>query len=158
MKVRERASALLISSNNRIFLFKFKFSSMFENGKTLWITPGGGVKEGETYEATLRRELYEELGLEILIESKYVYARKKVFTDKKGIEFLSDERYFIVKVNNEIVIYENMTNNEKENTKAGKWWSLEEIQSSNEKFFVDGLDKILENILSNNIPSSPQEI
>ena len=51
-----------------------------------------------------------------------------------------------------------MTNNEKENTKAGKWWSLEEIQSSNEKFFVDGLDKILENILSNNIPSSPQEI
>lgn len=46
MKIRRRASALLVSPENRLFLFKFEFAFL-DHGKTLWVTPGGGVDEGE---------------------------------------------------------------------------------------------------------------
>jgi len=50
---------------------------IFENGRVLlahrrdinwWNLPGGGMEAGETVDETLRREVYEETGLEVEIE------------------------------------------------------------------------------------------
>lgn len=56
------AAAALVDADNRVLLSKRP------EGKTLaglWEFPGGKVDAGETPEAALRRELREELGIEV---------------------------------------------------------------------------------------------
>jgi ADP-ribose pyrophosphatase YjhB (NUDIX family) len=55
------ASALLVDGAGRVLLT----SRADEPGEGLWDLPGGFVEEGEDALATLRRELREELGVEV---------------------------------------------------------------------------------------------
>jgi 8-oxo-dGTP diphosphatase len=51
----------LIVNNN-----KFLAVYNFENGQKLWDLPGGKMEFGETAEESLKREIFEELGIEII--------------------------------------------------------------------------------------------
>jgi ADP-ribose pyrophosphatase YjhB (NUDIX family) len=56
--------SILLARENSILLMKYRY------GETeVWGIPGGGVDDDETLAETLKRELDEELGLEINIES-----------------------------------------------------------------------------------------
>jgi 8-oxo-dGTP diphosphatase len=41
---------------------------ILESGREFWIFPGGGVNFGETLEEAIKREIKEELGMEIKVE------------------------------------------------------------------------------------------
>ena len=58
MRIRSSARALVLDPAERILLVRFEFPEV-----TVWATPGGGQEPGEDDEATLRRELDEELGV-----------------------------------------------------------------------------------------------
>src|SRR5437868_12612581 len=42
-----------------------------EPAKGLWVLPGGGVAFGETLDQTLKREMFEETGIEIDVEGVF---------------------------------------------------------------------------------------
>ena len=69
MKIRNNSRAFIINEKNEILLQKFEFRFTGKL-KILWVTPGGGVEEGESFEQALERELYEELGLKISVKEK----------------------------------------------------------------------------------------
>jgi double-stranded uracil-DNA glycosylase len=56
---RENVRALVLDDHGRALLLRY--GDVYEDW---WVTPGGGREPGESDEATLRRELREEVGLE----------------------------------------------------------------------------------------------
>lgn len=44
------ARLLLLDPNDKVLLFRFSFTSGILAGQIYWATPGGGVKNDETYE------------------------------------------------------------------------------------------------------------
>ncbi|WP_042220681.1 NUDIX hydrolase [Oceanobacillus manasiensis] len=59
--MRNRGSAVLLREN-KIALIK-----RIREGSTYYVFPGGGMEEGETPEQATKREVYEELGVQINI-------------------------------------------------------------------------------------------
>lgn len=145
MRIRNNARAFVINENREILLEKFEFD-FTGRIKVLWVTPSGGVEEGESFEQAIERELYEELGLDIKIKDESLFALDIPFEGKHG-EFISHEVYYLVHVSKNINIsLDNMTLNEKGTFHAVKWWSLEELKESNDEF--EPRNQIL-NILEN---------
>lgn len=62
MKYAERVRGILIE-NEVITIIK-----RTRDGETFYVFPGGGVEKGETEEQALKREMKEELGLDVLVK------------------------------------------------------------------------------------------
>ncbi|MFD0631812.1 NUDIX domain-containing protein [Catenulispora yoronensis] len=64
---RHTARILLMNREDRLLLFKFHSSR--QAGGFVWLTPGGGIDEGEELNAAAARELREETGLVVAPEA-----------------------------------------------------------------------------------------
>ena len=60
--VRHAARAVLLDRSDRVLMLACVDPTR-EDAERFWITPGGGLKHGETHDTALRRELREELGV-----------------------------------------------------------------------------------------------
>lgn len=67
-KMRQRNSARLLAINpaKQILLFHFQHKGDALDGHNHWATPGGGLEQGESFEAAAVRELFEETGLRVV--------------------------------------------------------------------------------------------
>ena len=157
MKVRKSSRAIVLNKEKQIFLFQYNFDYLAD-GKPIWITPGGGLEEGESFEAALKRELFEELGVNITSNCPEVYYRNPVYTLKNGDRVQSVEKFFLVNVSEKVFSLEHWTESEKKRMSAGKWWSVEEIKKSRDDFFTKDIIQILAELTDGALPIEPREI
>lgn len=64
MRLRESVRALILDPADRVLLVRFHWEGL-ELADGFWANPGGGIEPGETRLDALRRELLEEVGLQI---------------------------------------------------------------------------------------------
>jgi len=157
MKVRKSSRAIVINEENQIFLFKYKFDYLAED-KAIWITPGGGLEEEESFEDALKRELFEEMGVKITESCPEVYYRNPVYTLKNGEKVQSVEKFFLVIFEEQTFSFEHWTESEKKRMLEGKWWSIEEIVQSEDEFFAEDIVRIMTELSGGRIPGAPQKI
>lgn len=157
MQIRKSARAILLNKQNQIFLFRYTFD-FFAEKEAIWITPGGGLKEEESFEEALKRELFEELGIRLSEPAPFVFFRTPFYELKNGETVRSEERFYLVDCDDMSFSYNGWSESEMKRMTAGKWWSAEEIKKSEETFFSEDVIEIIERLSEGNVPGEPEEI
>ncbi len=134
MKHRETARVMLIDEKNRIFLLKTHFDP--EVGlPPRWLTPGGGIDQGETTLQTAVRELLEETGLKIapenLGEPVLVASGRWDWSDGLNYHTYKDTIYEH-RVSNFEPDTSGFTQDEHRDILEFRWWTIEELLASEE--------------------------
>src|SRR3954452_2883251 len=76
-RLRPAVRAIVLDEDDRVLLCRFEFDGP-DGVMVVWATRAGGVEPGETHLAALRRELDEEIGLELSGEPPHVWHREVV--------------------------------------------------------------------------------
>jgi len=141
VKHRPTARVLLVNDENQVFLIKTHFDP--ELGlEPRWLTPGGGIDDGETVLEAAVRELREETGLELAQDDL-----GDVFVELSGRWDWSDgvhyqtytDTIFLVHTNDFELDNSGWTEDEHRDVLEWRWWSVSELVDTGESIGPHGL-------------------
>lgn len=139
LALRPAARILLTDTAGRVLLFRF----VPGDRPPFWVTPGGALEPGESYEAAARRELLEETGLD-LDPGPQVARREVEFVTIEGVPVSADERYFRVSVQACDVDTSRHTPLERRVMQAWRWFDRDAIKAHDEPIFPEDLLDLLD--------------
>ncbi len=149
---RQAVRAILLTPECEILLMQIRPP---QGGDMFWLPPGGGLEPGETIEAGAKRELEEELGLSDFTLGPLVWRREHTF-NWAGQRFCQRGQYHIVHVNRfEPFISDDI---EAQYLERFRWWPLDEIAQSKDRFTPLSLAEIVQKYLVYGPPRRPLEI
>lgn len=136
---RPAARILLVDGTGRVLLFRF---TPYDGRPPFWCTPGGKVDDGETYQAAARRELKEEVGLDLDCGAQ-VAQRWCDFLTIEGVEVRADERYFRIDVDKCEVDSAGHTELEKRVMAEWRWFTPHDLAALDEPIYPEDLADLL---------------
>jgi 8-oxo-dGTP diphosphatase len=144
--VRDAARLLIRTPANSVLLLRLEPS--FRD--PFWVTPGGGLDEGETFEEAARRELWEEVGLDAPI-GPCIWRRSITFRWEDWLVHQT-ERTFLIEVD---APFEAVTAHpDGEPITGSSWFRADEIRGSTDVVYPLGLADRLDD-LRDGIPATP---
>lgn len=151
--IRPAARIIVIAPDDRVLLFCWTHELLRSPSGRVWITPGGGLDRGETYEQAAIRELREETGIAVAL-GPCVWTRRHVFPWRVA-PIDQRERFYVVRVTDTTLARDGWTPSEVVNTTDVRWWSVDEIAASDEWFAPRTLAALLPPILAGKYPPEP---
>lgn len=149
MRHRPAARLLVLSPAQRLLLFHFSFREGPYLGRDFWATPGGGVEDGETFEAAALRELAEEIGPGDYALGPQVAQREFAMLMPDGEQVQAEERYFTVRLAAEITPSPaGWTAEERGCLQAHRWWSREDLAATAQTVYPTHLGQLLQDVLA----------
>jgi 8-oxo-dGTP pyrophosphatase MutT (NUDIX family) len=134
-KPRQAGRAILRDDAGRVLLIHFELPNM-----TFWATPGGGMEPGETPLAAAIRELREELGIAVALEGP-VHRAVGIF-EFEGVLIENTDHFFAGRWNGTPRLI-GATESESAALTQARWWTVEEIEGSQEAIFPRDLAEVL---------------
>jgi 8-oxo-dGTP pyrophosphatase MutT (NUDIX family) len=161
LPVVERSAVRLVvlDVDNRVLLFRIREPLYPEMG-TIWELPGGGIDAGETYVTAALRELREETGI-VAAPSDVgppSWRRRATFRHA-GVRRLQDEVVSAVRLHRPGPVVNQAEQQEHEvDTFFGfAWWSVAEIENSEERFYPGRLPELVGRFLGGEQIDEPFE-
>jgi ADP-ribose pyrophosphatase YjhB (NUDIX family) len=150
MTIIESARALLVDPEDRVLLMKLAANA----DRTFWLTPGGSLNPGESFEEALRREILEETGLALAHAGHWVWTSPKRIV-RNGLPVDTLARVYIQRVPNFVAAPTALTSEERGLFRELRWWSIDEIAGSRERFVPRTLAVLLSALLDGPWPNDP---
>ena len=143
---RPAARVILIDEAGRVLLFHGFDPARPSHG--YWFTPGGGLEPGESYAEGAARELFEETGLRMAPSA----LGDPVFRDLiefpfDGRRYRAEQAFYLVRVDRWEVDTAGFDDLEKAYMDRYAWWSADDLDSTEEKFYPAGLPGLLRTLV-----------
>ena len=136
MRVRRSARVFLLSPAGEVLLIRFAVPQP-DGEFVFWVTPGGEIEDGETEMEAARRELREELGLDLELHGP-VLEESNEFVHQ-GEWRANTDYFFTVVCSREAPVLMGYTSDEIAIMKEIRWWSVDELEETAEKIFPASL-------------------
>ncbi len=146
MAPRQRRSArvILLSPINEILLIKF--SVMRSNGVfAFWAAPGGEIEDSENDAEAARRELREELRLDLALGGP-VHTRTAEF-EHNGERVQNLDVFFVSRCERDAPRLQAFTEEERATIRDWRWWTAAEIAATRENIFPEDLAELLQRLI-----------
>jgi ADP-ribose pyrophosphatase YjhB (NUDIX family) len=144
LRLRRAGRVIVLDLEDRVLLFRYDDGP--PNGRH-WSTPGGGLNDGEDYEAGARRELAEETGWTDVPVGGQVYERTLVMEYADAI-VQQHERFFLARVQTaRRGLGEVAAMHSSDGIAAWRWWTLAEMDSTAEAIWPPGLADLVRSLL-----------
>ena len=143
---RRAARVLLIDAGERALLLHG--SDPAHPGRRWWMTPGGGLTEGETPAQGAARELFEETGLRAepgSLGTPVHHETTEFSYDNR--QYRQSQDFFLLRVGEWQVDTAGFDADEQRTITEHRWWSAAEIEASAEQIFPIGLAGLLRQVL-----------
>lgn len=155
MKVRTAARVVLLNGAGEVFLLRAK--DLGDESRHWWLTCGGGAEMGETPQQTAARELAEETGLvcepDELLGPLATRRAVMEFAEKTLDQY---EVYFGLVSEDDFDLADAVwTEVEKKSIVEARWWSREELLTTQDTVYPNGLVDLMELVLEGRVPQSP---
>ncbi len=143
-RVRPTARILLLDESGHVLLFRTHWSNRVAEPR--WLTPGGGVDEGETVHQAAVRELFEETGLVVEDLGEPVWrVRLQLPAGHRFDE--TDATYFVHRTTRFDVSREHWMPDEHDDILDIRWFTRAELKDPAEVFDAEDVAAILDAVL-----------
>ncbi|QQS12099.1 MAG: NUDIX domain-containing protein [Rhodospirillales bacterium] len=162
MRTIRSARALLIDPADRVLLVKLAGKRIRLDGggaarPGFWVTPGGSLHDGESFEDALRREIREETGLILGEIGRHVWTGERAI-ERDGETIDTVAHVFALRVPAFDAAPTALDESERDSFRGLRWWSVDEIAASRDTFVPRGLAGLLRALLTAPWPDTPLRI
>jgi 8-oxo-dGTP pyrophosphatase MutT (NUDIX family) len=130
LRLRPAARLIVLDPEGRALMFRYDVPGRDQ----FWVTAGGEVDPGESFEDAARRELLEETGI-IADPGPQIARMTPEFITVEGEPVQADERFFLVRVTDTAVNTAGHTETEQALMTQHRWFTLEELENWHEQLF-----------------------
>jgi 8-oxo-dGTP diphosphatase len=128
VKPRRSARVMVFDPAGRVLLIRCAVVRRDGKEFVFWLTPGGEIEPGEEPLAAARREVLEELGLELDV-------RGPVYEERNQFEHVGEMRdnhdfYFVARCEAEAPKMRGVTADEIAIMQEIRWWTAEEVEAA----------------------------
>ncbi len=146
---------ILVDSRDRVLLLR---SALLSEPGSAWFTPGGGVKWWERPAPAAARELREEVGLVVAARELRPLAFSTGRADLGFAKGLFRDDFFLHRVDAHEVDTGRQTAFEQQHYSGFRWWSADELESTDETVYPYRLGPLLAEIIAGKVPAVPVQL
>jgi 8-oxo-dGTP diphosphatase len=154
MRERLTARVLLLNPAGRILLMKGRLPGR-PDGPAFWYSIGGGVEDGETVLQAAAREVVEETGLTDAVLGRTVWRDEVILRDIDHEKRLFKQYYVVARTAGGDPSRDGWLPHEHLLTDDMRWWTLGELQATDDTVYPLGMTVLLADVLAGRIAPEP---